>query len=68
MKFYESYHPDVYHVSEVVRHERMDVCAGCELFNSAERICGACGCFVPLMSLQAREYCPEGKWVAVKVD
>lgn len=68
MKFYESYHPDVYHVSEVVRQERMAVCDGCDLLNRELRTCGSCGCFVPVMALQAREYCPEGKWHAVKVD
>jgi hypothetical protein len=64
VKFYESYHPPVYHVREVVRQERLAVCGSCELLNAELRTCGSCGCFVPLMAMQAQEYCPEGKWQA----
>jgi hypothetical protein len=64
MKFYDSYQPPVYHVREVVRQQRLSVCNSCELLNAELRTCGSCGCFVPMMTLQAREFCPEGKWEA----
>jgi len=43
-------------------NRRLDICKGCEFFNSAQQRCGKCGCFMAVKTYLKAEKCPIGKW------
>ena len=43
-----------------VYEKRLAVCKGCNYLN--EGMCGACGCFVELRAVIAKNVCPYQKW------
>jgi uncharacterized paraquat-inducible protein A len=42
--------------------QRLNICKGCEFFNSAEQRCTKCGCFMAVKTYLKAERCPVGKW------
>jgi hypothetical protein len=49
-------------VSREERHARLDICRGCEYFNSKAGTCKKCGCVMKFKSVLSTESCPIGKW------
>lgn len=45
---------------ERVYEERLALCKDCDYLN--EGMCGACGCFVELRAVIAKNVCPYQKW------
>ena len=45
---------------EAVYEERLGICKGCDYLK--EGLCGACGCFVELRAVIAKNVCPYQKW------
>ena len=41
---------------------RLEICKGCEFFNSAQQRCNKCGCFMAIKTYLKAEKCPIGKW------
>lgn len=55
-------------VSDPIKEERMAICRACPLFNSSNKTCNKCGCFLEVKTSWASEKCPEGKWDEVKTQ
>ena len=45
---------------EAVYEARLGICKGCDYLK--EGLCGACGCFVELRAVIAKNVCPYQKW------
>lgn len=45
---------------ETIYEKRLAVCKSCNYLN--EGMCGACGCFVELRAVIAKNVCPYQKW------
>jgi len=45
--------------------EREEICGGCEAA-TPERMCSACGCFIPAKVRNPGQNCPLGKWGKVE--
>lgn len=43
-------------------NRRLNICKGCEFFNSQQERCGKCGCFMAVKTYMKAERCPVGKW------
>jgi len=41
--------------------QRMAICESCPKMKE-NKICGVCGCFLPIKTLWVTESCPEDKW------
>lgn len=44
---------------------RMEICKGCDRFNSFLKICKECGCFMPGKTLMKGARCPQDKWIEI---
>lgn len=42
--------------------ERLNICAGCEFFNSYLKTCRKCGCYLPVKVKIKFVSCPLNKW------
>lgn len=49
-------------VSPEVEDNRMNVCRGCEHFNSKRLDCNLCGCYLPDKTTETGESCPDNRW------
>ncbi len=45
---------------ETIYEKRLSICKSCNYLN--EGLCGACGCFVELRAVIAKNVCPYQKW------
>jgi hypothetical protein len=45
-----------------LKEERLNICRGCEFFNSRLEKCKKCGCFMKLKVSLKNAKCPIGKW------
>lgn len=55
-------------VSNEVAEERMDICKGCEYYDSEKNRCKHCGCFLDHKVRWALDSCPIGKWTSSDKD
>lgn len=53
---------DSFRVTEEIQQERMNICRGCEDFDSKRLLCRECGCFLPVKTFGAFSDCPVKKW------
>ena len=60
MTFFDSFR-GMFIADPDVRHYRMSVCEGCELFTSKRR-CSECGCYMDIKTKIGSAVCPKGKW------
>ena len=42
--------------------ERLEICSGCEKYNSEATRCTVCGCFMLVKANIETSECPDGKW------
>jgi Family of unknown function (DUF6171) len=49
-------------VDATVAAERMAICDGCEVQNTALKMCTACGCFLPAKVRLKESSCPMELW------
>lgn len=41
---------------------RLNICKGCEFFDSLSQRCSKCGCFLAVKTYLKAEHCPVNKW------
>ena len=58
--------PNIPHVDEQLKAQRMAICGGCEHLIKFTKQCKKCGCFMHLKTLLPHASCPVGKWEAVQ--
>lgn len=44
-----------------IRDKKLEICRGCELYNTKTTQCKECGCFMPLKTWLEGNTCPLGK-------
>jgi len=49
-------------VSDEVKKQRLDICRGCNKYDSDQVRCIECGCFLESKASFALNSCPIGKW------
>jgi len=49
-------------VDEVEADKRLDICKGCEFFDSLSQRCSKCGCYLTVKTYLKAEHCPVNKW------
>ena len=49
-------------VSEEIFNERIRICNECPMFESSNKRCSECGCFMEAKSAFKKTYCPLHKW------
>ena len=49
-------------VTEEEFNKRIDICKGCDQYNSGQNRCNHCGCFLKVKASWNSEKCPLGKW------
>ena len=49
-------------LTEQDANARLQICNGCEFFNSIQQRCNKCGCFMAVKTYLKAEKCPIGKW------
>jgi len=49
-------------LSQQEANSRLDICRGCEFFNSQQDRCTKCGCYMAVKTYLKAEKCPVGKW------
>ena len=49
-----------------VHHERMEICKGCDRFDSDKQTCDLCGCFLPVKTAMSNMKCPQDLWFEYK--
>ena len=42
--------------------QRYEICKNCEFFNAILKLCGKCGCFMPVKVQIESTKCPTNKW------
>lgn len=52
-------------VEESIRDSRLEICRGCEFFETKSERCTQCGCFMNAKSMFKQTHCPVGKWDSV---
>lgn len=48
--------------SKELKPQRYQICKSCDRFNNMLKLCGECGCFMPMKTLMKNESCPLNKW------
>ncbi len=43
---------------------RLNVCKGCDKYNTELYMCSECACYIPMKISMSSEECPLGKWIA----
>jgi len=43
-------------------NRRLNICKGCQFFDSLSQRCSRCGCFLSVKTYLKAESCPVGKW------
>ncbi len=46
----------------VEAEKRLDICKGCEFFDSLSQRCSKCGCYLSVKTYLKAEHCPINKW------
>lgn len=46
-----------------IHNERMEICTGCDRYDSKKQTCELCGCFMPIKTSMANMRCPQDLWV-----
>lgn len=54
-------------VEEEKRKERFDICVSCDRYNSENKTCLECGCYVEIKTRWPQESCPLQKWGAEEI-
>jgi hypothetical protein len=49
-------------ISDSDANFRLNICKGCEFFNSDSQRCTKCGCHMAVKTYLKAEKCPVGKW------
>lgn len=49
-------------ISDAEANSRLEICKGCEFFNSDSQRCTKCGCYMAVKTYLKAEKCPVGKW------
>ena len=49
-------------ISDEEVKNRLQICGGCEFFDSNQNRCRKCGCFMAVKTYLKAERCPIGKW------
>ena len=60
--------PSIPQVSEELRELRLSVCRSCDKFTKITQQCNVCHCIMPLKTRLPHAWCPEQKWLSVKID
>ena len=42
---------------------RLEICKGCDRYDSLKQTCELCGCFMPIKTAMANMRCPQDLWV-----
>lgn len=66
VKPWDLVNPNVAHVSDEIKDQRMSICNDCEHLIKFTKQCKKCGCFMHLKTKLAPAFCPVGKWEAVQ--
>lgn len=51
-------------VDDITYNDRLNICLSCPLYNSENKSCVKCGCFVEIKCKWSEQSCPENKWLA----
>lgn len=49
-------------ISDQEAAKRLEICKGCQFFNTAQSRCNKCGCFMAIKTYLKAEKCPIGRW------
>lgn len=56
-------HEDPIFSSDEVQENRNSICLKCSEYNSDDKSCNLCGCYIPDKIKKPQENCPSDKWV-----